>query len=259
MISSRAKRPGITLIEIIAVLGLLLMLAAMLAPALFRVRGQAARSQSMNNLRQIGIAVHNHSDSYNRLPPTAGRGPGGRSGSVLYHLLPFVEQGPLYNRGAVWEANTVGMLVPVYLDPRDTTSPGNKYRGWLATSSYAANWLAFKHGETSIGNGFPDGTSNTIMFTERYQVCNDTPCAWAYDQLYYWAPMIGYYSVDKFQPAPQADACDPAVAQALDSSGALVIMVDASVRTFGSSVSPRTWYRALDPADGFPNGPDFDD
>jgi type II secretory pathway pseudopilin PulG len=259
VIFSKAKRSGITLIEVIVVMGLLLMLAAMLAPFFARTRGQAAQLQAANNLRQIGIAVHNHSDNYKRLPPTAGVGPNGRRGSALYHVLPFVEQLQLYDRGTVWEGDSIGVVVPIYLDQRDTTAPGNKYQDWLATSSYAANWLAFKRGEAGIHNGFPDGTSNTIMFAERYQVCNDTPCAWAYDELYYWAPMIGYYSLEKFQTLPKNVDCNPALAQALDSSAALVVMADASTRRLGDKLSSSTWYRALDPNDGLPNGPDFDD
>lgn len=260
MISAKAKRSGITLIEIVAVLGLLLMLAAMLVPFLARVRLSAARSQGMNNLRQIVLSVHNYADQYRRIPPTVGNGVDGRHSTILYHLLPFIEQGPLYNRGSPWEAGTIDVVVPTYIDPRDPTAPpGHKYQGWLATTNYAANWLAFKNVPQGFPAAFPDGTSNTIAFTQRYQVCNDMPCAWAYDRLYHWAPMIGYYSVGKFQTMPQGAACDPAVAQAFDEGGILLATADGAVHTVNDRVSPQTWHHALTPDGGEPIGQDFFD
>src|SRR5262245_42968172 len=120
---SIAKRSGITLIEIIVVMGLLLMLAAMLTPFFARIQGRAAQVQAANDLRHLAIAVHAHSDSYKRLPPTAGVGPNGRRGSAFYHLLPFVEQMQLYERGTAWEGDSIGVVIPIYLDQRDTTAP----------------------------------------------------------------------------------------------------------------------------------------
>ena len=96
----------------------------------------------------------------------------------------------------------------------------------------------------------PDGTSNTLMFAERYQMCNDNPCAWGYSQMYYWAPMFAYYSHGKFQMRPSQKECDPALAQAIDPGGITVAMCDGSSRTFSDNLSPRTWQLLCDPADG---------
>lgn len=76
-----------------------------------------------------------------------------------------------------------GTVVPIFLDPQDKTSPADRiYQDWLATTNYAANWLMFRDCDMTFV-GIPDGTSNTIMFTTRYQVCGDVPTAWAYNRL----------------------------------------------------------------------------
>lgn len=252
------RRRGLSLLEIIFVLGLLLFLLAAFLPLLFRLQQRAARTTGANNLRQLGIAVHNYHDVFKSLPLLIGNAQG-RHGTILYHLLPFIEQQDLQQRGNVWEAGTIGTRVAVFLDPRDKSAPaGNKYDGWLATTNYAASWLSFKSGGNLI-NVMQDGTSNTIMCTERYQVCNNHPCAWGYDRIYYWAPMTGYYSESKFQVAPKQQDCDPRLAQALEPEGIHIGLGDGSARMLRSSVSPRTWYHALHPKDGNPLDPDFSD
>jgi hypothetical protein len=250
-------RRGFTVIDLLVTVGGLLFLGSMLAPAVFQVRRAAARTQAANNLRQIGIAVHNYDSASKRLPPIVGKGIQGQHGSILYHLLPFDEEQPLHQKGPVWQAETMGVVLPLYLDPRDKSAPGNKYEGWLATTNFAASWLAFGKGEKGIGNAFPDGTSNTIMFAERYQMCNGQPNAWAYDRLYYWAPMFAYHSTAKFQKTPTQAECDPALAQSLDASGAMVVMADVAIRHISDGISPETWRAALTPDGGEPLGDDF--
>src|SRR5438034_4932534 len=117
------RRCGVTLIEIVVVVGILGLLAAFLAPFLFQVRMRAGRTQGINNLKQIGISVHAYTDTFTRMPAIAAKGPDGRLGSILYHILPFIEQGPIYNRGPAWAANTIGITIPTYLDPADPSAP----------------------------------------------------------------------------------------------------------------------------------------
>src|SRR5262245_23282554 len=70
-------RSGVTLIEIIVVLGILLLVLAFALPFLFRVRGQAESARGRNNLQQLGIAAHNYHDVYNVFPPIVGVDPNG--------------------------------------------------------------------------------------------------------------------------------------------------------------------------------------
>jgi hypothetical protein len=109
----------------------------------------------------------------------------------------------------------------------------------------------------SIPASFPDGTSNTIVFAERYQMCKGNPCAWGYSSLYTWAPMFAFYTKGKFQNAPRQDDCNPALPQSADSSGIQVALGDGSARMVNESISPETWWNATDPADGNPLGSDW--
>src|SRR5262249_61060962 len=123
------------------------------------------------------------------IPPVTAAFPAnsGNSGTVFFYLLPFVEQGNLYQaaagtNGTFSASNPItggirayGTVVKTYLCPSDPSAPpGNIHNTGLsqqATSNYAANPLAFVTG-AGIPKSFPDGTSNTILFAERYQVCN---------------------------------------------------------------------------------------
>jgi hypothetical protein len=166
-----------------------------LLPAVQKVREAAARTQSMNNLKQLGIAFNNCNDTYGNLPPTQGAFPAStngtdwnapsqpsRFGTVMYFLLPFVEQDNEYknNVNHSWDARTV---VKTYIAPGDPSLPSsNKTWGDRPATSYAANWHVFRGGwdeDWQVGGvsripaSIPDGVSNTIFFAERYAVCGD--------------------------------------------------------------------------------------
>src|SRR5262249_60482091 len=116
----------------------------------------------------------------------------------------------------------------------------HKFKNWLALTNYAGSWPVFKTGQTRLAQ-IPDGTSNTFMFTQRYQMCGDTPTAWGYPTLYTWAPMFGYYSQGRFQHQPTQADCDPQLAQSLEPAGIQVAMCDGSARLISDRISPQTW------------------
>src|SRR5204863_8803598 len=97
-------RSGFTLIELLVVIAIIAILIALLVPAVQKVRAAAARTQCANNLKNLALAVHSYHDSNKYLPVnwgggSASWGAGSYAWSWISQVLPFIDQGPLYQQG----------------------------------------------------------------------------------------------------------------------------------------------------------------
>jgi len=308
----RRSMRGFTLIELLVVIAIIAILIALLVPAVQKVREAAARTQCTNNLKQLGLATHNCNDSIKRLPSLLGTFPRKTPSlqapwaNPLFHLLPYIEQDNLYKLsyngqdynpaagaglGAPWNLPVVSPAlytnrVPVYNCPSDpsTDSDGNAtgVAPWKA-SSYGANTQVFgtvnQNGQLTDWQGgaripatFQDGTSNTIVFAEKYGRCSlsgsggGNGSIWDRWDADMWLPIfardwnansIGPNSKWQQQPSPFLTACDPSRAASPHSGCMVVCLGDASVRTLSSGLSNTTWWYAVTPAGNEVLGPDW--
>lgn len=102
----KLKRRGFTLIELLVVIAIIAILVALLLPAVQQAREAARRSSCKNNLKQLGVALHNYHDTHGQLPCGSQdsapnriwQGGTARKGSVLVKLLPEVEQGNIFRK-----------------------------------------------------------------------------------------------------------------------------------------------------------------
>jgi len=135
------RRSGFTLIELLVVIAIIAVLISLLLPAVQSAREAARRSQCTNNLKQIGLAMHNYVSSNELVPPTHVDDPGNnlyphQNFSQPVRLLPYLEQTSLYNAvnfsfGARW-----GDDPPTVAAGLSDSGDGGRY-GWIQMTVHA--------------------------------------------------------------------------------------------------------------------------
>ncbi|WP_165071384.1 DUF1559 domain-containing protein [Paludisphaera rhizosphaerae] len=182
------RRPGFTLIELLVVIAIIAVLIALLLPAVQAAREAARRIQCTNNLKQIGLAMHNYhssnetfpmgaSKNCNSDPPTACPGYADwRGWSALATALPFVEQQALYNainfnfaeeiHDAVSQpmnSTVVASVVRAFMCPSDPYVGTQNINSYHVCSGTTSEWpTGPSNGNGNLQNA--DGNGSTGMF-----------------------------------------------------------------------------------------------
>jgi hypothetical protein len=209
-----------------------------LVTAVQKVRQAAARMQSTNNLRQLGLAMHNYNDTFGSLPPRAVFNKDGKpllSWRVM--ILPFIEQENLYKQFHLdepWDSEHNKKLLAQM--PKTYQLPGSKetektfYQAFVGPGAFFEGTKKFR-----IPVDFPDGTSNTIMLVEAAD-----PVPWTKpDDLPFHPdkplPKLGHHFGNGFN----------------------ALLCDASVRFVSAKVSEKTLKAAITRNGGEVLGPDW--
>ncbi len=105
----KQRQRGFTLIELLVVIAIIAILIALLLPAVQQAREAARRTQCKNNLKQIGLSLHNYHDVYNSFPNgTVSTSAGNWGISWWARVLPYVDQAPLYNQRIInWNSEAL--------------------------------------------------------------------------------------------------------------------------------------------------------
>jgi prepilin-type N-terminal cleavage/methylation domain-containing protein len=175
----RSKRSGFGIIELLVVLAIIAFLIALLVPAVQKVREAAMRTQSMNNLKQIGLAAHNFHDVNKRFPfngsdkaagnvkyTKAAKDGTATSGSWGFQILPYIEQGPIYTK-INREAAVITYLCPGRGRPGvETSNGGGAWSDYFWNNYLNDDKAAEKPDNADKRNSLiriTDGTSNTVL------------------------------------------------------------------------------------------------
>ncbi len=194
----RRRLRGFTLIELLVVIAIIAILIALLLPAVQQAREAARRSQCKNNLKQLGLALHNYLDTHRSFPPSGvTNGGGGGNWSAQAFLLPFLEGTNIYNKidfnRGYNDPNNTGvtpgsihvkiMRIPVLICPSDPNDRQRLNAG--VPEHYPLNYAvgrgtylvrnpdtrfdggaAFAYEGVTRDRDFTDGLSNTVGMSE---------------------------------------------------------------------------------------------
>ena len=261
-----------TLVELLVVIAIIGILIALLLPAVQAAREAARRSQCTNNLKQLGLAMHNYHDTFKSFPPGYLSSNLGnclmttrRRDCWMQRLLPFIEQSAMLDtyesQNPTWIMDTVAEVkdaqVSALLCPSDGSKPAFGGNGGLRSEGYGfqGNYVMCTgdeimdpeaelrgityHASHSNFASITDGTSNTLLASEAVRRSNATT-GWGGAGGYWGGSRWGSYGFTTLEP-PNTDAPDQ-VYQCKDTS-----WPNSPCTSIGSTNDTRAYARSYHP------------
>jgi hypothetical protein len=290
------NRPAFTLFQLLIVIAILAILLGLLLPMIVKARADAERAKELNNLKQLCLGLHNYHATYVVLPPGVDDEHFSATSKLLPFLeQDNVFKQIDFKKSIDDKANAAARKVKIktFLSKGDPIESVKDE--WGATNYLFNDKLFSLNSKAKIPNSFPDGTSNTIVIGETLKGDGQTKAAdvkrqyvllkkedlkatgpntgvkyfkdnknIADDRCASW--MDGRFLQGTFNARLMPNDERPDVScggvsgvstlRSLDKF-VLVGLGDGSARTVKNAISRPTWEHAIDPADGFPLGPDW--
>ncbi len=186
------RRSGFTLIELLVVIAIIAVLIALLLPAVQAAREAARRAQCVNNLKQIGLAIANYESTHGAIP--WGDGPWGNEWSTHSLLLPYIEQGPIYNSINFGVGPHVDLLAGIYSNttaeyakisafscPSDLSRTSEPYgsNNYMGNAGSAPNVFYGGDSDGNTSEGANESFSGPFIFTGTDNAQNGTQVRFA--------------------------------------------------------------------------------
>jgi hypothetical protein len=244
-------------------------------PAIRRGRAEAARTESLDHLRSLGLALRAFDEQNRTVPPAFDKSSAVMNPvSVHVHLLPFLGQDKLFHGFQSGQGDDQAVVASFQAPSDGTLGNGAGVQNFAANLRLftARGWsLEADEDLTAIGpiescgrglliERIQQGAQSTAAFAEKYAVCGDGGSRYAANPTSRFAAFFGQNHAQlgadpkdptaAFQLAPSGADCrtSPLMAQSFDRTVILVGLADGSARKVKPTVSPETWNRVISPS-----------